>query len=579
MRIMVQQTVFSLYLYCVALAATLAPTVLGDIGDGRHLTQADFESSIGKGLIEFYSPYCPHCKRFAPTWEKVSAAKAPLADLSGFAMAQVNCIAQGDLCNACGVTGYPHVMLYQNGKKIKDYAGDRTYDNLSSFIDQHVAEYVQSTTSQSTISSGSANLNPNGVVLPLSSNIFEKTLAEGPTFVKFYAPWCGHCKKLAPVWAELAAKTKGRVNIAEVNCEEHGALCRSQGVDGYPMLFFYNTGQKVDFRGGRKIEPLEQFVLRAVAPGVQPITPSEIDAALQKESVFFLALYTYSTPQSLLDSIDEAAKPLLGTPVIYKSRHPELFDRFSIDPSSAPVLLVVKDHEVKPFATLPISAQTTAPILSAFFQHHRIPTLQQLTAENFPDVMKHPAKPLVVLAAFDMERMSKTELGRSVEKLTSIAKQWQASAGRLTDTRPTIFVWMDGERWGKWLKSMYGIKRDNMPSVVIVDHSRLLYYDTDSGKAPLRLDHDSIFAAVESAYLGLLRAKHSENFVERTMRSLNNRVEYVGSTLWAHPFIAGGIVVGFLAGTLWMVRRLIDDDTPVGSYQSTHQWKPSHRLD
>lgn len=132
---------------------------------------------------------------------------------------------------------------------------------------------------------------------------------------------------------------------------------------------------------------------------------------------------------------------------------------------------MVKDHEVKPFATLPISAQTTAPILSAFFQHHRIPTLQQLTAENFPDVMKHPAKPLVVLAAFDMERMSKTELGRSVEKLTSIAKQWQASAGRLTDTRPTIFVWMDGERWGKWLKSMYGIKRDNMPSVVIVDHS------------------------------------------------------------------------------------------------------------
>ncbi|QRW15750.1 thioredoxin [Rhizoctonia solani] len=569
--------------YATTLAVVLAILAIIPSTRGEHLTQADFTSSIGKGLwlVEFYSPYCPHCKRFAPAWDKVAKEKAPLEGISGFTMAQVNCIAQGDLCSDNQVTGYPQVMLFKEGKKMEEYSGDRTPADLSSWIDKRVADYAQSSASESDSVSSTAHLNPSGEVVVLTPETFDKALSEGPIFIKFYAPWCGHCKKLAPVWTELATKTKGRVNIAEVNCEQYGSLCKSQSVDGYPMLFFYHSGQKVDFRGSRKIEPLEQFVLRAVAPGVQSITIEEVDSVLKKESVFFLVLYTYSTPQLYLDDIEEAAKPLLGTPVVYKSRNPDVFKKFDVDPADGPALIVVKDHETKPFSVLPLSTQTTVPILGAFFQHHRIPTLQQLTAENFPDVMKHPAKPLVVLAAIDMENMPKTQLGEEIEKLTSIAKRWQTSAVRLTDTRPTIFVWMDGDRWSKWLKRMYGIKREDMPTVVIVDHSRLLYYDADAGKARLKLERESIFAALESAYLGLLRPKHSENFVERTMRSMNDRMEYVGSSAWAHPFVTAGIVVGFLSGSLWLIRRLVNDDLPTGSYQSTRhqQWKPSHRLD
>ncbi|KAG8692770.1 hypothetical protein FRC09_010967 [Ceratobasidium sp. 395] len=552
-------------------------------GYAAHLTESDFKSSISKGLwlVEFYSPYCPHCKHFAPAWDQVAKEKASLEAISGFTMAQVNCIAQGDLCRSNKVDGYPQVMLFQDGEKTAEYAGDRSPADLSKFIDEHVTKYTLLSTSKSSTSPGpdTSYLNPDGTVMVVSPDNFEKTLGQGPTFLKFYAPWCGHCKKLAPIWVELAAKAKGRATIAEVDCDQNGSLCKSQGVDGYPMLFFYYAGQKLDYRGPRRLEPLEQFVMRAVSPGVQQLDVNEADEVLKKETVFFLALYTYATPQEFLANIDEAAKSLLGTPPVYKSRSPDLFTKFNVDPAGGSVLLAIKDHSLKPFAEFPITAAASPSVINAFFQHHRIPTLQQLTAENFQDVMKHPAKPLVVLTALDTEKMSKTDLAASIEKLSDIAKRWQGQAVRLTDTRPTIFVWMDGDRWSKWLKSMYGIQKEQLPRTVIVDHHRLLYYDHDSGKAPFRLEHDSIFAAVESAYLGLLTPKHSENVVERTMRSANDRLESMGSAAASHPFITVGIVVGILAGAIWLIRRLVGDDLPAGSYQSSQNWKPSNRMD
>ena len=65
----------------------------------------------------------------------------------------------------------------------------------------------------------------------------------GPWLVKFYAPWCGHCKAIAPVWEELATELKGQVNVAKVDCTKHSGVAEQFGVSGYPTLIYFNLGR------------------------------------------------------------------------------------------------------------------------------------------------------------------------------------------------------------------------------------------------------------------------------------------------------------------------------------------------
>ncbi|CAK9139128.1 unnamed protein product [Ilex paraguariensis] len=102
-------------------------------------------------------------------------------------------------------------------------------------------------------------------VVVLTEDNFEKEVGQDRgALVEFYAPWCGHCKKLAPDYEKLGASFKKAksVLIGKVDCDEHKSLCSKYGVSGYPTIQWFPKGslEPKKYESSRTAEALAEFV-------------------------------------------------------------------------------------------------------------------------------------------------------------------------------------------------------------------------------------------------------------------------------------------------------------------------------
>jgi protein disulfide-isomerase-like protein len=99
-------------------------------------------------------------------------------------------------------------------------------------------------------------------------NFFSET--DGKTvFLKFFAPWCGHCKALKPDWDKLIsdfADSKTQL-VADIDCTAEGQqLCDEMGIEGFPTLKWGDPSDLQDYNGGRSYEDLKKFADENLKP-------------------------------------------------------------------------------------------------------------------------------------------------------------------------------------------------------------------------------------------------------------------------------------------------------------------------
>eukprot|EP00898_Chlorokybus_atmophyticus_P002987 jgi/Chlat1/368/Chrsp10S00050 len=102
-------------------------------------------------------------------------------------------------------------------------------------------------------------------VVDLTDDTFNDAVADGKAyFIKFFAPWCGHCKRLAPTWEELGEALDGEegLEIAKVDCTTSRKTCETAQIRGYPTLKAYYNGEEYKkYQGQRDVNSLKEFAL------------------------------------------------------------------------------------------------------------------------------------------------------------------------------------------------------------------------------------------------------------------------------------------------------------------------------
>ncbi|PON89503.1 DnaJ-like [Trema orientale] len=235
---------------------TLALVFLSSVSadDVVVLTETNFDKEVGQdraALVEFYAPWCGHCKKLAPEYEKLGASfKKAKSVLIG----KVDCDEHKSVCSKYGVSGYPTIQWFPKGSlEPKKYEGARNAEALAEFVNKEGGTNVKIAAV------------PSNVVVLTSDNFDEIVLNnEKDVLVEFYAPWCGHCKALAPTYEKVATafKLDEDVVIANLDADKHRDLAEKYGISGYPTLKFFPKGNKAgeDYDGGRDLEDFVAFI-------------------------------------------------------------------------------------------------------------------------------------------------------------------------------------------------------------------------------------------------------------------------------------------------------------------------------
>jgi thioredoxin domain-containing protein 5 len=274
-------------LVALGLLALCATPVAGE-GDSQVVvvSEAAFDATIDPEtawLVKFYAPWCGHCKKMAPTWDELAKGA------EGFKVAKVDCTTEKGACERFGVRGFPTIKLLKGGKAY-DYKGARSVEEFTKFAtkgyldaagtpvpaakaaEEKKAEAPKAAEEKkATATAGSTEQQQQaegekkeGGATVLTDATFQQSVEKGVWLVKFYAPWCGHCKRMAPTWDELAAaaaKDGNKFHVGKVDCTVEKEVASKQNVAGYPTIKLFKDGKFVEeYSGARTVEAFQEFV-------------------------------------------------------------------------------------------------------------------------------------------------------------------------------------------------------------------------------------------------------------------------------------------------------------------------------
>ncbi|KAK5815672.1 thioredoxin-like protein [Linnemannia elongata] len=298
----------SIVLGAVTVLLTLAASVVLAEEHVHALTSETFDSTLGSkpALVEFYAPWCGHCKNLEPIYAQLGEAFSTKKDKLLIAKADAD--SERTLASRFGIRGYPTIKWFPQGidAVAEEYNGGRDLESLTEFV------------TKKTGLKGMVKKVVSAVEVVTDRDFEEKVLKSGKNvLVEFYAPWCGHCKNLAPTYEKLAADFANEkdVIVAKVDATVEKSLASKYGVTGYPTLKYFpstSPSSPIEYSGGRSEQELVTFLNKhagtARSPGGKLLSTAGRIPVLDTIASQFALSSSSSSPEEVKKTLIEMGK-------------------------------------------------------------------------------------------------------------------------------------------------------------------------------------------------------------------------------------------------------------------------------
>lgn len=244
------------------------------------LTSNNFDTTVFSKsiiLVEFYAPWCGHCKSLAPEYAK--AAKTLKENDPPIPLAKVDATEHKDLGQRFDVSGYPTLKFFKNGEAY-DYEGPRESEGIVAYMKERASPDWKP---------------PPPAVIELKTDDFDEFInKQDLALVEFYAPWCGHCKNLAPKYEKAAKILKEHtpsIPLVKVDATVESELAKRFGVTGYPTLKIFRKGKESEYKGPRDEGIVNYMIKQTEESSRLLLSLKEAQSYLRKDALTVIGFF------------------------------------------------------------------------------------------------------------------------------------------------------------------------------------------------------------------------------------------------------------------------------------------------
>ncbi|XP_072513551.1 protein disulfide-isomerase A4 isoform X2 [Salminus brasiliensis] len=379
------------------------------------LTDSNFDTFMeGKDtvLVEFYAPWCGHCKQFAPEYEKI--AQVLKESDPPIPVAKVDATKATVVASRFEVSGYPTIKILKKGEPV-EYDGDRT--------EKAIVERVQE------VAKPDWKPPPEATLVLTKDNFDDVVNKADIILVEFYAPWCGHCKRLAPEYEKAAKELSNRtppIPLAKVDATVESDLASRFDVTGYPTLKLFRKGKVFEYNGPReKFGIVDYMSEQAGAPSKQVQALKQIQELLKDGDDAVIVGVFSAEEDAVYEIYQEACNSLRDD---YKFRHTFSSEIAKFLKASSGQVVMLQPEKFKSkyessSYSFTIKDSTSASELQDFFKKHTLPLVGHRKQSN--DAKRYTKRPLVVVyygVDFSFDYRAATQFWRG--KVLEVAKDF-----------------------------------------------------------------------------------------------------------------------------------------------------------